>query len=68
MTLSDLVRVRYSTMKRATFAFSPQSKDAGSLISCTRMETLSVPPALGVSSAIAEPITPSPPISLSAMA
>ena len=60
MTLSDFVRVRYSTMKRATLDFSDQSKEAGSVISCTRMETLSVPPALGISSAAAERITPPP--------
>ena len=61
MTLSDLVRVRYSTMRRETFDLSVQGKVAGSVISCTRMETLSVPPALGVpSSAMAEPITRPP--------
>ena len=66
MTLSDLVLVRYSTMRRETFDLSVQGKVAGSVISCTRMETLSVPPAFGISSAIAEPMTPPP--SLSAMA
>ena len=60
MTLSEFVLVRCSTMKRATLDFSTQSKVAGSVISCTRWETLSVPPALGISSAIAEPITPPP--------
>ena len=58
--LSDRVLLRCSTIKRATFDLSTQSKMAGSSIACTRWETLSTPPALGVSSALAEPIT-SPP-------
>ena len=55
-------------MRRETFDLSVQGKVAGSVISCTRMETLSVPPALGISSAIADPMKPPRPVSWSAMA
>ena len=67
MLPSCLVRVRYSAMKRETLDLSVQGKVAGSVISCTRMETLSVPPAFGISSAAAEPIG-SPPPSVPAIA
>ncbi len=48
--LSGPVMVRYSTTCRATLDFSVQSKVAGSVISCTRMETRRVPPFCGVPS------------------
>jgi hypothetical protein len=44
VTLSGPVMTRYSTIRRATLAFGVQSKVDGSVISCTRVPTLSTPP------------------------
>ena len=44
VTLSGPVMTRYSTIRRATLDFGVQSKVEGSVISCTRVPTLSTPP------------------------